>query len=325
MPKDHKVIFLYGNDEYAIARRLKEYETDLTDPASADMNTARLDARTMSEDELNNAVNALPFMASRRLVLLGNPSARYASPSARNKFFEFLEHTPETALVLIHELVEPREADKHWLVQWAAKKEALIRTQGFMLPRQREMTGWIAEEAKKQGGQIEPAAADKLAEMVGVDTRQAAQEIAKLLAYVNWERQIKRQDVEAVSIFTAQQSVFDFVNALAAGSGKLAQSLLHRLLETEDPLSMWGMIVRQFRLLIQTREILDSRGNKEDVARLLSLRSFVAEKITIQAKRFSVESLESIYHKLLEIDERVKTGRVTLDLAMEMLVMELAR
>jgi hypothetical protein len=34
-------------------------------------------------------------------------------------------------------------------------------------------------------------------------------------------------------------------------------------------------------------------------------------------------SLENIYHKLLELDEQVKTGRVPLDLAMEMLVMQL--
>jgi DNA polymerase-3 subunit delta len=86
-----------------------------------------------------------------------------------------------------------------------------------MLPRPWEMSGWIVNETKSQGGEIEPAAAAKLAEMVGLDTRQAGQEIAKLLAYVNWERQVQVQDVEAVSIVTAE-SIFGFVDTVGDGS-----------------------------------------------------------------------------------------------------------
>jgi len=94
-------------------------------------------------------------------------------------------------------------------------------------------------------------------------------------------------------------------------------------LETEDEFSLWGMVVRQFRLLIQAREILDGRGNKDDVARALGIHPFVAEKSAQQAARFSIEALEAIYHRLLNIDERVKTSQVTLELAMDTLVVEL--
>jgi DNA polymerase-3 subunit delta len=131
--------------------------------------------------------------------------------------------------------------------------------------------------------------------------------------------------VEAVCIVTSQQSLFDFVDALSNGNGRVAQHLLHRLLETEEPFSLWGMVVRQFRLLIQAREILDGRGNKDDVARALGVHPFVAEKTTGQAARYSIESLESIYRKLLRIDEEVKTGQSSLELAMDTLVVELTR
>ena len=318
------IYFLYGNDEFAISRRLKEFESDFTDPTSADMNTARLDARTMSENDFNNAVNAMPFLAKRRLVLLANPSAKYNNPQVRKKFFEFLEKMQDTTRLVMHESVEPKEAERHWLVKWAEKNEKLIQIKAFMLPRLKDMTGWIVNETKNQGGQIEPRAAEMLKEMVGVDTRQAGMEISKLLAYVNWARPVNGQDVEAVCIVTSQQSVFDFVDALANGNGKNAQHLLHRLLENEEPFSVWGMVVRQFRLLIQAREILDGRGNKDDVARALGVHPFVAEKTTQQAARFSIESLENIYHRLLNIDEGVKTSQVTLDLALDTLVAELA-
>ena len=64
----------------------------------------------------------------------------------------------------------------------------------------------------------------------------------------------------------------------------------------------------------QAREILDGRGNKEDVARALGVHPFVAEKTSGQANRFSIETLENIYHRLLSIDERVKTSKIKLDL-----------
>ena len=318
------VIFLYGNDEFAITRRLKDFESDFADPTTAGMNTAHLEARSMSEDELNNAVNAMPFLASKRLVILANPSAKYNNPATRKKFEEYISNVPESARLVIHELVEPKEAEKHWLMKWAGKNTLVIKTQAFLLPKLRDMAGWIINEAKRQDGKIDPAAASKLAEMVGVDTRQAGMEIAKLLAYVNWARPVQGTDVEAVCIVTSQQSVFDFVDALSQGNGKVAQKLLHRLLENEDSFSLWGMVVRQFRLLIQAREILDGRGNKDDVARALGVHPFVAEKTTGQAGRFSIESLENIYHRLLSIDESVKTSQITLDLALDTLIVELA-
>jgi DNA polymerase-3 subunit delta len=289
------------------------------------MNTARLDARAVSEDDLNNALNAMPFLAKRRLVLLQNPSSKYNNPSLRKKFLEFIEKNPETTRLVMYESVEPKEAEKHWLVKWAGKQGNRVQTKAFMLPRLRDMAGWIVNETKNQGGKIEPRAAEMLKDMVGVDTRQAGMEIAKLLAYVNWARPVTVQDVEAVCIVTAQQSVFDFVDALANGNGKSAQHLLHRLLESEDDFALWGMVVRQFRLLIQAREILDGRGTHNDVARLLHVHPFVAEKTTQQAARFSIEALESIYRKLLRIDEGVKTSQLTLDLAMDTLVVELTR
>ncbi len=323
MSKESNIIFLFGNDEFAITRRLAEFGSIFTDPTSADMNTARLEARTVSENDLNNALNAMPFLSKYRLVLLASPSAKYNNPSAKKKFLELLENISDTTRLVMYESVEPKEAEKHWLNKWVQKQDGNVKTQAFMMPRLKDMSGWIVNETKRQGGQIEPAAATKLVEMVGADTRQTAQEIAKLLAYVNWARPLKVTDVEAVSIVTAEPDIFAMVDALAAGDGRTSQKLLHRLLENDDPFSVWGMVVRQFRLILQAREVLDAQGGVNEVTSALGVHPFVAEKVAGQAKRFSLSSLEKIYHKLLEIDEAAKTSQVALDLATETLVVGL--
>lgn len=312
-----RILLLHGADEFAVREQLQKLQAGL-DPSTADMNLSRLDGRGLSFEALNTAVNAVPFLSPLRLVVLTHPSA-----VAREKLTGLLEAVPPTTVLALVE-DETLRADS-WLLKWAAKAGEGVRVQLCALPRLREMPGWIVAEAKKQKGQIDPAAAARLAEMVGEDTRIAAQEIAKLLTYVDFQRPVGAADVEAVSIVSAQGSVFELVDALGTGDGRKAQRVLHRLLQDEDPFSLWGMVVRQFRLLLQAREVLDGGGSAAGVQKELGLHEFVAGKIVTQARRFTLPALEKVYRRLLEIDEGVKTSQAPLELALDTLVVELTR
>ncbi len=316
-----RILFIYGNDEFAISRRLQKLQQRVDKDG---MNTSRLEARTASKDELNMAVNAMPFLAERRLVLLEKPSARYTHPKHRKDFLAFLETVPPTTVLALYEDVDEKKVAKHWLLKWVNENKQIARAEALMLPKAWKTDEWIAriqKEAKSQGGEIEGRAAARLAEMVGQDTRQTAQEITKLLTYANFERPVTLQDVELLSISTAQGDVFALVDALGNGQGREAQAMLHRLLEEQDAFSIFGMVVRQFRLILLAREVIENNGN---VQTELKLHSFVAQKVAAQARHFSLASLESIYRHLLKIDEDAKTGQMTLDLALDMFVMELA-
>lgn len=314
------VFILYGTDEFAISRRLAEISAQ-TDQDG--MNTSRFEARLTRDEELNNAVNSMPFLSEKRLVTLANPSQKYGAGEPRRKFIAFLDKIPTTTLLVMHETVEQKEAEKHWLVKWAARSRD-AQAEQHMLPKTREMGGWIANETKMQGGKISTAAASKLAELAGADTRQAAQEIAKVLTYVNWARPVEVQDVEAVCVSSAEVDIFAFVDSLAAGNGQQSQSMLRKMLEDQDAAAIFPMIARQFRLLIQAREIVEARGMAQDVQEALGVHPFVAGKIFSQAGRFTMRSLEAVHRRLLKMDEAAKTSAMPLDTALEMFVVELA-
>ena len=324
------IILLHGNDEYAIAGHIERLCAGLGDTSTAGMNIARFDGRAALDFEaLNTAVNAVPFLAPGRVAVLMHPSAAFASAEAHRKMIELLEGAPPTTTLVLAETDELRR--DHWLLKWAVSRAETGTSQAgpkvsvhvYNLPKRWEVPRWIESEAKKQGGTIEPGAAARLAEMVGEDTRIAAQELAKLLTYANFERPVTLADVEKVSILSAQGNVFELVDALGTGDGRKAQKVLHQLLEDEEAFELWGMIIRQFRLLLQAREMLDENATAAQVQKELGLHEFVAGKITTQARRFSMPALESIYHRLLEIDEEAKTSQVPLDLALDTLVVEL--
>ena len=321
------IYFFFGNDEYAIRQQVAKFGGMFSDPTTADMNTSHLDARSANENELVNAVGAMPFLASQRLVVLENVSKRYTGIDGHKKFIAFLETVPpSTKLVIVDpEEIKERDIPNHWLVRWINKAGEKAKFQGFLLPRLREMPGWIISEAKRQGGSIEPQAAARLAEMTGEETRQASQEITKLLTYVNFAHPIGLEDVEAVSIVTASVDVFDLVDALGLRDGKKSQKLLHRLLEEKDAFEMFGMVIRQFRLLTIARDVMDEGGTLQEATAALGAHPYVAEKAWNQARKFSMEALTSIYHRLLAMDEAAKTGVMPLDLALDTFIVEMTR
>jgi DNA polymerase-3 subunit delta len=99
--------------------------------------------------------------------------------------------------------------------------------------------------------------------------------------------------------------------------------LLQRLMSEQDFPSLFGMIVRQFRLLLLAKEVIEGGGRKEEVTRVLGIHPYVAEKLTSQARHFSLPALEAVYRRLLEIDEMIKTGRMEGDVALDAFVAEL--
>lgn len=331
MAKEPPVVYLlHGEDEFAIAQFIAELKAKLGDPSIIEMNVTHLDGRSLSFDELVTAASSMPFLARRRLAILTHPLAYTRKPAARQRFLEYLEEIPSTtALVLAEHHALTNDPDRrrgklHWLEEWAQQAGERVYLRLFNLPTGPAMARWIQERAKQVGGQLSYQAAGVLASLVGEDTRLADQEIQKLLTYVNFQRPVEPDDVEHLTALSMQGDIFALVDALGNRNGRAAMTMLHRLLETEDPPGIFGMVVRQFRLLLLAREILDRGGGEADIARQLHIHPFVAQKITAQARHLNLPMLEVIYRNMLGVDLAIKTGQMDASLSLDMFIAEQA-
>lgn len=339
------VIILHGDDEAAIKEINARFYAGLGDPAAADMNTTQLDGGQANPEEIQKAAATMPFLAPRRLVLFNNPLVKVKDKTAQERFLQMLDHLPPSALVVL--IIEDhrrrkkagndwilswetlkkdsREGKKHWLVEWAEKSEGRAKILEAPLPDINEMPGWILKKAVELKGKFTPEAAQALADQIENDTRLAQQEITKLLTYVDFKRPVEDRDVGLLTSGQSQVSIFDLVDQMSQGSTQKAVGLLDRLLEQEEPEILFAMVIRQFRLLLQTREILDENGGSAQVAKEVSeVRfQFVAEKLVRQARRFTMGQLEAIYHHLLKMDEQMKTGQAPAGLLLELFVSSL--
>jgi DNA polymerase-3 subunit delta len=327
MPASAPTIYLlHGEDEFAITQYLGKLEKKLGKPGAAAPNLSRLDGRVDGLEKLRSEAFTMPFMTRRRLVILTNPLAMVKEDQASQKLQALLEKIPpSTALALVEsrDLLKgwgKYKKDKHWLVKWAEQNPDRVLTIAFPLPKGASLVKWIEERAEQLGGSIRPEAAGLLASLVDGNPRLADQELQKLLLYVNGKRTVERKDVELLTADSGQGDVFELVNALSVQDGRRAMDALHRLLENLEPYLIFGMIVRQFRLLILTREILDDGGKSEQVMRKLKLLKFQADELVRQAQRFKLDDLEAFHHRLLELDEAVKTGQMPIELVLDSIV-----
>jgi len=182
----------------------------------------------------------------------------------------------------------------------------------------------IMAKAIELGGEMKLFAAAKLADYVGNNTQVAALEIEKLLTYVNFERPVDDDDVERLSIEERQSDIFTLVDAIGNCDGEKALEMFHLLLEELDfTYDIFPMIIRQFRLILQAREILDGGGSDRDVTAQLHIHPFIANKVSAQSREFNLQALEAIYQQLLEIDVGQKTGGMPGEIAVDLLIARL--
>jgi DNA polymerase III subunit delta len=330
----------HGEDDLGRAQELKKLRGKMGDPQFADLNTTTLDGRTASLGEIRHHADAIPFLSDKRLVIVEGLLARF-NPQKRKKetdagqsmedesdpefaasLSEYLSKLPETTRLIF---VEPKTLPKtNPILRLALKDRVNAHVKFFGRPHADELADWIVANVEAKGGRIEFAAANDLAIFIGADLRALDNEVEKLMAYRPGEA-IRRDDVRALVAPAQEQSIFEMTDAMGKRDVKTALELLHdQLSHSAEPLYLLAMIARQFRLLLQVRDLATRGLSGEAIRARLGLHPYVARKIFDQARNFSMDQLEASYRKLLDVDIAMKTGHGEPGVNLDVLVVELA-
>lgn len=335
----------HGEEEFARSKELEGLRARLAegDPAMAQLNTTILDGKNLSIGELRHACDTIPFMHDRRLVIVhgllgwlvgataGKGAGTHTSqqPALRQAFTKelaaYLPALPETTRLVFME--EQALKSSHPILKLAqeedVKDQAYVKE--FTQPKEWEVPNWIQQRAQGEGGEISWDASRELAGLAGNNLRLLDQEIEKLLLYANGEP-VTEKDVRALVSLAREASVFDLVDHVGRREADKALRLLHRLLDGEQhPLRLLAMITRQVRILIQVSELQADRMTPDQLAKRLKLHPYVVKKGLAQAANFTMSQLEDAYALLVDTDWKIKTGDMEDELALDLLVVSLAR
>lgn len=314
---------LYGENDLQREEALAEIIQQAgLPPDLRDLNTEVLEG-AVTAATLRQACSTIPFLGDRRIVIARELLSQTKGPMAKEigEIAAYLPDLPPSTILIFCE--SKALAAKNPVLSQAKKLNANI--QAFAAPGAKDLSRWIVERTKVHQGTIDFNAAALLAQNIGPNLRMLDQEIRKLMLYRGDNKPITIEDVQVMAPYIQSADViFSLVDAIGQRDPRTAATYLHRLLEVgEHPLGIFGMIVRQFRLLIQVRWLGDRHMSEPDIAARLKLHPFVTGKIRTQAQRFTPEQLRTAYQLLVDSDLAIKRGLLESETALDLLIVQL--
>lgn len=304
------IITLTGENSFARSAELKKIVDDFVSEHS-DMALERLDGEEVEYQKIYDALTSLPFLASKKLVVLRSPSA---NKEFVEKAEELLKNLSETTDVI---LVEPKFDKRSSLYKFLKKSTDFHE---FNELDENGLAHWLADQAKATGGNINPADARFLVERVGLNQQLLAGELDKLLLY---DPQITRSNIEILSEPTIQSSIFELLDAAFADNSKKAMELYDEQRRMKiEPQQIIAMLAWQFHVLA----LIKTAGERsaEQIASEAKINPFVVRKSLNVARKLTLLELKKQVSDLLTLDVRLKNESIDADEALKYFLLNLS-
>ena len=307
------IYLLYGEEAY-LKKQYKDRFMKAMLPEGDTMNLAYYEGKNTNPKEIIDLAETLPFFSERRLIVLENTGFfKNASP----ELAEYVKQMPETTYMIFVE----EEVDKRGKLYKAVKDKGHI----VELTRQDERTlvRWILGMAKKEGKQMSESSAAYLLAKVGNDMENVQKELEKLFCYAMHRAEITRNDIDEVCVTQISNHIFDMVDAVAGKNQRKALDYYYDLLALkEPPMRILFLLTRQFRILMEVKELESLGYAPKEIAFKVGIMPFLIGKYRAQAKTFTRKELRMILEDGIQAEEDVKTGKIGDVLSVEMFLIQ---
>jgi len=320
------IIYLHGSDTYRARQRLIFYRQGFKKKYdAAGLNVATLDGEKLNLEEFRKSVGQSGFLSKKRFVVIENLISRNKQKKIQAEIIEYLDKEWSDDNVLIFLESDESGKKKKGAKTPLQKRLAKEKVEEFVLLSGEKLNQWTRQEVEKRGGRISSAATLELASLVGSDLWNMVSEIEKLVSYKD-KKEISADDVKLLVKAKFDENIFHLTDALATKDVKLSFKLLYdQLASGAHELYILTMLIRQFRILLMVKEIIDKEPNYYTVASRLRLHPFVAQKAIRGARKFSLAELKDIYLQLLEIDMKIKSTNEDPRLLFDLLITRVCR
>lgn len=311
-----KCYLLYGEENYL----LKQYRDKLRNALVPEGDTMNYNYYTGKEFEIQEVIDqaeTMPFFADRRVIFLEETGLLKAGGEALAEFL--LDSPEECVLVFVETSVDKRSK----LYKTISSKGKICE---FNIQPEETVRKWILTRIKKEGKNIDIAAMDALIERTGTDMSVINIELEKLFTYTLNKPAISAKDIEDIITVSTSAKIFDMIAAVAEKKQAKALEMYHDLLmHKETPFGILALIGRQFNLMLQVKELKETRYSSKTIAEKVGLSPFIEQKYERQASKFSYSKLRKALEACAKADEDVKMGRIAPELSVELLIIEYSK
>ena len=311
------IIFLYGGDTFHSRQKLQELKDGFIQKVDAESNSISvIDGQNTNLKEISEKISTGSLFVKKRLVIIEN----IFSNKANSIFTELIDYlkslaqNSENVIIFWDKELNTKNAPlkivQKKLFAFLGKQKFV---QEFKSPTNNQLLAFVKQQAKLYDKDIKMSAASLLINMSNGDLWMLNREIKKL-AFLNKEsKEILTKNVQDMVTGIFNEDIFALTDALSTKNKNLAIKLLEE--QSAAGLSdeyLLSMLIRQFKILWQIKEAMETSSSQAEIVKKLKLHPFVIKKGMQQTKHFSKTVLKNYLNKLVELDFLNKNGLANL-------------
>ena len=263
-----KCYIFHGEEQYLLRYSLNRIRDLLCPDGLGGFNYKRYDAKSFSAQVLAEAAYAMPLFAKRTLIEVHEVDI--FKHTERDRICQLLADLPEyICVIFIYSAIEYSPDGRLKTTKELMKYACVVE---FAVQDETKLVSWIKRHFDKADKDISYADAKYLTEISGGQMTALYNDICKVLSYAK-ERQITRDDINAVVIPILDVEVYRLSDAIVRGNHKDALQILDKLLQmSEAPHKLMHSICLKIRQLLAARVCIDNKINKAEFKKMCGIR-----------------------------------------------------
>ena len=321
------VLFLYGEEDYLIHWAVETLRDKYVNKDSLSLDFIRFQDEGETTEEIIEACDTFSMMSERRVVWakgfapLHSVNAKGFGTEGMRAILQYIkEPNPGTILIFSEEKPEAKSELTKFL-----KKEC--RCYCFEQLDYGALSAFILKRFKEAGVRIETEQIRMIVDQSGYFHKESqyrisnlVQDISKLVAYCDG-RPLTEEDISLILNGDLDKFIFDLLDAVSNHEKDKAFSLLYNILNSgRDVFSIAAMLINQFELLLDVAQCKEEGMNLSNISARLKSSEFRIRKAMGFTEKFTVSRLKEILSQIYEIDRNIKTGLLSPELALEMVI-----
>lgn len=318
----------YGQEAYLYNEAILRIEKKVINPAFKSLNYIQIDGKNLDFETIMNACETLPFMDERKIVLIREydvfSNKKAGNQSENNKDIdELINYIPNIPKSTILIFVTSEDIDKRKKIYSTIKKNGFVLE--FKQLKSYELVKWVIKIFSSRNKKISNNDAEYLISRTTGNMQEIINEANKICAYSGDEPNINKNHINAVVPKNLENNIFELIDALTSKNTVSALEIFNELLLDSEPIPViLTMITRQYRLLLNTKLLIDKGYSIQDITSKLGVIPFVASKLYKLSSNYYEEQIEDKMKQCLDADYAIKNGRMDQRLAIEYLIIKLA-
>jgi DNA polymerase-3 subunit delta len=309
-----KIYLLTGTQDYMKKRAARSLSSVFV--ASDDtMNLASFHGKKTDIKEIIALADTMPFLAEKRVIILED--TEFFSHSCE-ELADYIPVMPDSTMLIFCE----EKADSRLKHTKLVAKEGCIAD--FSDLSEKELRDWVKSKLAREHRPITEKALDLFMMRCGSDMWEVSNELEKLISYTFKKEGIRIEDIDAVLPATAQDKVFDMIDAMLSGRVQAVLKYYTDLCALRsDPMGILKLLRDQFRLYLHVKELDRDRMRTDKMATLLGMREGRVKMALPVSRKSSTISLTEKIEMCAETEQRIKSGLIDQQIGVETMIVEM--